>query len=392
MQDFGVEEVASVGAEPTSKKREREEEEPEETEKESSEKLVASRDHYARDQEQKGVLKFNVIWNNGEPEKMMQLVNLKNVFAAQLPEMPQEYIARLVLDRNHRSMAILKHGRVVGGICIRPFHTQAFAEIVFCAIMSAEQVKGYGTRVMNHLKEHVKTDGIDFFLTYADNYAIGYFQKQGFSKIVSMPKARWAGFIKDYDGGTLMECSINHKVDYLDITGMIKQQRSEVYKRIRQVSNSHAVFPGIKAFAEGATSVPIESIKGVLETGWKPEKELAAMHSEKSRGSEATDIRAKMGAVLKGLSGLKDSWPFLQPVNRDLVKDYYDVIKEPMDLKSMKDKLTDGDNCKQYNKATTTYYRCASSYEEQAKKLLKKMGIQPVSQKYRDLLEAESES
>ena len=33
---------------------------------------------------------------------------------------------------------------------------------------------------MNHLKDHVKEDfpTINHFLTYADNYAIGYFKKQ----------------------------------------------------------------------------------------------------------------------------------------------------------------------------------------------------------------------
>jgi histone acetyltransferase len=31
---------------------------------------------------------------------------------------------------------------------------------------------------MNHLKEYVKREGMRYFLTYADNYAIGYFQKQ----------------------------------------------------------------------------------------------------------------------------------------------------------------------------------------------------------------------
>ena len=40
------------------------------------------------------------------------------------------------------------------------------------------QVKGYGTRLMNHLKEQAKVEGILYFLTYADNYAIGYFRKQ----------------------------------------------------------------------------------------------------------------------------------------------------------------------------------------------------------------------
>lgn len=31
---------------------------------------------------------------------------------------------------------------------------------------------------MNHLKEAVKLDGVTHFLTYADNYATGYFKKQ----------------------------------------------------------------------------------------------------------------------------------------------------------------------------------------------------------------------
>ena len=31
---------------------------------------------------------------------------------------------------------------------------------------------------MNHLKQHAKKQGIEYFVTYADNYAIGYFKKQ----------------------------------------------------------------------------------------------------------------------------------------------------------------------------------------------------------------------
>jgi histone acetyltransferase len=36
----------------------------------------------------------------------------------------------------------------------RPFKSQKFAEIVFLAITTSEQVKGYGTRLMNKLKAH----------------------------------------------------------------------------------------------------------------------------------------------------------------------------------------------------------------------------------------------
>ena len=56
--------------------------------------------------------------------------------------MPREYITRLVLDKNHVSMAIVKRGlQVVGGITYRPFNKRKFAEIVFCAIDSSQQVK-----------------------------------------------------------------------------------------------------------------------------------------------------------------------------------------------------------------------------------------------------------
>lgn len=188
--------------------------------------IMISRDDMAKMEEDDGVLKFDVISNDGEPEHMVQLTTLKNIFAKQLPKMPKEYIVRLVFDRNHRSMIILKNGKhVIGGICYRPFEPNHFAEIAFCAINASDQVKGYGTRLMNHLKEYVKLKGISHFLTYADNYAIGYFKKQGFSKVVSMPRPNWFGFIKDYDGGTLMECTIHHQINYLRITSMVQKQR-----------------------------------------------------------------------------------------------------------------------------------------------------------------------
>eukprot|EP00966_Prymnesium_polylepis_P075603 1753157-Prymnesium_polylepis.2 len=98
--------------------------------------------------------------------------------------MGKQYIARLVLDRQHESLACVYEGQVVGGITYRPHRTQAFAEVVFCAVSADHQMHGYGARIMNQLMEHVKRDGITHLLTYADNYAIGYFRKQGFHKQV----------------------------------------------------------------------------------------------------------------------------------------------------------------------------------------------------------------
>ena len=124
-----------------------------------------------------------VIKNDGEEQNVVWLIALKNIFSKQLPNMPKEYIVRLVLDPRHHSMIVLKSGAVIGGITYRPFWRQNMGEIAFCAVAATEQVKGYGTRLMNHLKEYVcDKEAMTHLITFADNNAVGYFQKQGFTK------------------------------------------------------------------------------------------------------------------------------------------------------------------------------------------------------------------
>lgn len=115
-----------------------------------------------------------------------------------------EYITRLVFDPKHKTLALIKDGRPIGGICFRMFSSQGFSEIVFCAVTSNEQVKGYGTHLMNHLKDYHIRNGVFHFLTFADEFAIGYFKKQGFSKDIKLAKSVYQGYIKDYEGATLM--------------------------------------------------------------------------------------------------------------------------------------------------------------------------------------------
>ena len=135
------------------------------------------------------------------------LIDLKNIISRQLPKMPKEYIVKLIFDRKHEAMVIVKNeNKIIGGICFRTFESQKFAEIAFLAVTATEQVKGYGTRLMNKYKEEMQRREVDYLLTYADNYAIGkkvlsgsfltckgYFKKQGFSKSIKMPGDRWKG-------------------------------------------------------------------------------------------------------------------------------------------------------------------------------------------------------
>jgi histone acetyltransferase len=71
-----------------------------------------------------------------------------------------------------------------------PFIVQGFLEIAFCAIKSSEQAKGYGTYLMNCLKNHAQTIPVDTFLTHADNDAIEYFQKQVSSAFCNVSQFR----------------------------------------------------------------------------------------------------------------------------------------------------------------------------------------------------------
>lgn len=104
-------------------------------------------------EERNGEIEFVVVNNDDSEESTVILTGLKCIFQKQLPKMPKDYIARLVYDRTHLSIAIVKRPlEVVGGISYKPFNGRGFAEIVFCAISSEQQVKGYGAHLMSHLK------------------------------------------------------------------------------------------------------------------------------------------------------------------------------------------------------------------------------------------------
>jgi len=291
--------------------------------------------------------------------------------------MPKDYIARLVYDRNHLSLAIVKLPlEVIGGITFREFRSRSFAEIVFCAVSSDQQVKGYGAHVMAHLKDYVKaTSPVKYFLTYADNFATGYFQKQGFTKEITLSKSAWMGYIKDYEGGTLMECSMLPRMRYLEAGRMLRKQKETVQAKIRNMSQSHIIHQPPLQWANGALT-PIDplSIPAIRATGWSPAMDELARAPR--RGPFFNEFRR----FLYQIQNHNQAWPFLKPVDRDEVPDYYNVITSPMDLSAMDERLEQGSytdpkdvindlkliitNCRKYNDATTVYAKCAVKLEK----------------------------
>ncbi|KAL6338630.1 hypothetical protein AAG906_021345 [Vitis piasezkii] len=339
-------------------------------------------------EEEAGRLKFVFIENDGVDEHMIWLIELKNLFSRQLPDVPREYIVRLVLDINHKSIMIIRRNQVVGGITYCPYLSQRFVEIAFCAIMADEQIKGCGARLMNHLKQHARNmDGVTHLLTCADNNAVDYFIKQGFKKI-TLEKERWQGYIKAYDGGILMECELHPKFPYSYLTTMISHQRQAINERIREVSNCEIVYPGID-FQKGDDGVParpikLEDIPGLKDAGWTPDQyghsRFKTSNASADTVSNREPLTTFMRSLLKQIYDHPDAWPFKEPVDSDNAPGYYDIIKDPMDLKTISKRIESEQyyitlemfladvrrmfaNARTYNSPHTIYYKCATRLE-----------------------------
>ncbi|KAH8665299.1 Bromodomain-containing protein [Ilyonectria robusta] len=192
------------------------------------------------------------------------------------------------------------------------------------------------------------------FLTYADNLAIGYFKKQGFTKEITLDDSIWKGCIKDYEGGTLMqEC---------------------VHAKIQALSKSHVVHQPPKQWENGVVPIDPLSIDAIRASGWSLDMD------ELTRQSGHGPNYKQLLHLLNNLQNHQSSWPFSQPVSQDDVADYYEVIKEPMDLSTMEAKLeaeqymTPEDfikdaqlifgNCRQFNGEHSLYVKCTNKLEK----------------------------
>lgn len=394
--------------------------------------------------EQQGVISYEFVTNDGTDESLIQLVHCKCLFGRQLPKMPKEYIVRLVFDRRHICLVMGKkllvpvkseddpmgskastphtpkseddksmqlRDVVVGGVCFRPFGS--FAEIAFLAVSSKEQVRGYGSRLMDHLKEALKLRGITDLVTYADNAAVGYFSKQGFfapgpgqatkhdSKWHTCVKTGYDGYIKDYDGANKMVCCIYRDVNYLSLADMrvecasaiwqafIKSKPSLVrYKGLTEMPSKIYMVPGLEALAPP----PEESVSESSRTARRSTPGLFNQKTNNSfpliprqrpvpsRLQVPTSVEAMVSDVIETALSNGSSWPFKEPVDVNLAPDYYQVVRNPMDLSTMKSKNAKGqyrslnelrsdfqlmfENCHFYNGDESVYAHAAKVLEK----------------------------
>lgn len=122
-------------------------------------------------------------------------------------------------------------------------------------------------------------------------------------------------------------------------------------------------------------------IKGIENTSFNVEELTELL--DLPRGS---DFQSSCMHILERLVEFKSSWPFLQSVKKEEVPDYYDVVKDPMDFQTMREKILEAkyknrdqyisdvqkicDNARLYNTKNTIYYKCATELEKYAKEIL----------------------
>lgn len=308
-------------------------------------------------------LNVRLITNDGTNQALVWLTMARNIFKAELSEMPEHYISRLVFNKKHFTVILIREGNILGGICYRPFFDRDFAEIAFCAISSRVQVRGYGAYVMACVKRCLQVQGINNILTYADNSAVNYFKRQGFSLKICFPRERWCRYIKDYIGATLIHCKIQQDVDYLYLHDITDEQKRFVSKLLPDFPLNHA------------TSWPIKRVQGIVID------------------QEAHfDVANQMRLIVQKAKLHSKAWPFLQPVNLTDAPRYLDIVKKPMDLSTLEKNVNSGKyqtlqqfrddmwliftNCIKYNGDSSVYSKHAADLEKYAATLFEeyKMG------------------
>lgn len=178
-----------------------------------------------------------------------------------------------------------------------------------------------------------------------------------------------------------MQCTMVPRVEYLEVRKLLQRQEALVRHKMTQFSRSHIIHPGLDVFRtsakgelEGGMRIAPEDVPGLREAGWTPAMDELARRPK--RGPHHSAMRQ----ILSELGNHASAWPFQNPVSADDVPDYYDVIKNPMDLATLETNLENNkydtleefledtqlifNNCRLYNPPSSPYAKSANKLEK----------------------------
>jgi histone acetyltransferase len=161
-----------------------------------------------------------------------------------------------------------------------------------------------------------------------------------------------------------------------------------VEAKVREMSTAHKVYPGLKDHfkpsAEGKyIPIDVKHIKGLKEAKWEdpglPKYRLVHPGCGDGIPTKA-NLHKFMRAIVNVIQAHSDAWPFAAPVNPLEVTDYYDVVKDPVDMELIQERVSAGNyyvslemfcadfrlmfnNCRIYNSRDTPYFKAANRLE-----------------------------
>ena len=269
-------------------------------------------------------------------EESEKLLKFRNIVYLQLPKMPEEYITKNVFDSNHKNLLLVVNKEVVGGICFRMFPTQGFTEIVFLVVLTENQVQGYGSALMNKLKDYHLSKGIYHLLTCADSNATGFFKKQQFTNI-KLCQGAYKEYLKDYHASSQVGCSLNPQIPYSELMVLREKNKRIVESLIKKKQEvySEKVFPGLKFEND---HVPLDKIPGFTDKMIKAIKMKSCASSADNKNSLKEDLES----ILSELYNHNKSHHIKRLASPLDNSDKGQNVNEPMDLLRIKTKLKEG--------------------------------------------------
>jgi len=124
----------------------------------------------------------------------------------------------------------------------------------------------------------------------------------------------------------------------------------------------------------------------------QPQIELLSKLNARQRRSVNMKELQKCKQLLEKIIKEENAWPFMDPVNKKEVPDYYEVVEHPMHLKKIKKKIQQdlynnpGEfmsdvlqvfaNCRIYNDKKSEYYKIADELEDFFREQAEQLGIE----------------
>jgi histone acetyltransferase len=122
-------------------------------------------------------------------------------------------------------------------------------------------------------------------------------------------------------------------ISYLQASRMLLKQKEIAQAKIRSLTKSHIKHQPPPQWANAITPIDLHFISAITATGWSPAMDASAGEPRRGRHFNMCKV------FLDRIANHEQAWPFLKPVGKREVPDYYKTITSPMDLSSTEVKL-----------------------------------------------------